>query len=84
MADITVASKLSSLESLDMFQKVTVNIKVIDVKDETQVGGKVRQDVLVTDKSGTVPVTVWEANINSMVKDELLLAKFHGCRSTRA
>ena len=67
-----------------MFQKVTVNIKVIDVKDETQVGGKVKQDVLVTDKSGTVPVTVWEANINSMVKDELLLAKFHGCRSTRA
>ena len=36
MADI--ATTLSSLESLDDFQKVTVNIKVVKLKDETQVG----------------------------------------------
>ena len=39
MADIATASKtitLLSLESLDEFQKVTVNIKVVELKDETQ------------------------------------------------
>ena len=43
MADIATASKtvtLSSLESLDVFQKVTVNIKVVELKDEAQVGGE--------------------------------------------
>ena len=36
MADIATASKtvtLSSLESLDDFQKVTVDIKVVELKD---------------------------------------------------
>ena len=38
MADNATASKtiiLSSLKSLDMFQKVTVNIKVMELKDNT-------------------------------------------------
>ena len=41
MADIPTAPKTVtylSLESLDVFQKVTVNIKVVELKDETQVG----------------------------------------------
>jgi len=54
MADIAIASKtvtLSSLESLDDFQKVTVNIKIVELlKDKTQVGGRV--DVSVADESG--------------------------------
>ena len=51
MANIATASKtitLSSFESLDAFQKVTVNIKVLELKDETQVGGRVKWDVLQT------------------------------------
>ena len=43
MADNATASKtltLSSLDSLDVFQNVTVNIKVVELKDETQVGGE--------------------------------------------
>ena len=55
MADITTASKtvtLLSLESLDVFEKVTVNIKVVELKDETQVGGRVKRDVSVADGSG--------------------------------
>ena len=54
MADIATASKtatLSPLESLDVFQKVTVNIKVVELKDETQVGGRVKRDVSVADES---------------------------------
>ena len=55
MADITTASKtvtLLSLESLDVFEKVTVSIKVVELKDETQVGGRVKRDVSVADESG--------------------------------
>ena len=45
MADIATASKtitLSPLESLDDLQKVTVNIRVVELKDEMQVGGIVK------------------------------------------
>ena len=68
MADIATASKtvtLSSPESLDVFQKVTVNIKVVELKDETQVGGRVKLDVCVADGSGTGRVSVWEGNVNA-------------------
>ena len=68
IADIATASKtviLSSLESLDVFQKVTVNIKVVELKDETQVGGRVKLDVCVADGSGTSRVSVWEGNVKA-------------------
>ena len=50
-ADITTASKtvtLSPLESLDDLQKVTVNIRVVELKDETQVGGIVKLLLIFT------------------------------------
>jgi len=53
MADITTAFKiiaLSSLESLDVFHEITVNIKVVELKDEMQVEGRVKQDVSLADK----------------------------------
>ena len=61
MADIATASitvTLSSLESLDVFQKVTVNIKVVELKDETQVGGRVKRDVSVADESGMLSLQI--------------------------
>ena len=72
MTDIATVSKtvtLSSLESLDVFQKVTVNIKVVELKDETEVRGRVKRDVSVADGSGTARVSVWEGNVNVMGKD---------------
>ena len=72
MADIATASKtvtLLSLESLDDFQKVTVNIKVVELEDETQVGERVKRDVSVADESGVARVSVWEGNVNAMEKD---------------
>ena len=73
MADIATAPKivtLLSLDSLDVFQKVTVNIKAVELKDETQVGGRVKRDVFVADGSGTARVTVWEGNVNAMEKEK--------------
>ena len=72
MADIATASKtvtLSSLESLGVLQKVTVNINVVELKDETEVGGRVKLDISVTDGNGTARVSVWEGNVNMMGKD---------------
>lgn len=71
MADIATASKtiaLSSLESLDVFHKITVNIKVVELKDEMQVEGRVKRDVSLADKSGMARVRVWEGNVNAMGK----------------
>ena len=73
MADIATASKtitLLSLESLDEFQKVTVNIKVVELKDEMQVGRRVKWDVSVADESDMARVSVWEGNVNAMEKDQ--------------
>lgn len=69
MADIATASKTithSSLESLDKLQRVIVNIKVVELKDETQVGGRVKRDVSVADKSDTARVNAWEVIVNAM------------------
>ena len=74
MADIATASKtitLLSLESLDEFQKVTVNIKVVELKDETQLSwGGSKRDISVADESGMARVSVWEGNVNAMEKDQ--------------
>ena len=72
MADIATAFKtvtLSSLESLDDFQKVTVNIKVVKLKDETQDGERLKRDVSAADESGVARVSVGEGNVNAMEKD---------------
>ena len=54
---------VASLDSLEEFQWVTVNIKVLELKDETQVAGRVKRDVSVADKRGVVRVSVWEDHI---------------------
>lgn len=71
MADITTGSKtvkLLSVGSLESFERATINVKVTDVKDKTQVGGKSKQDFLVAGDSGIVRVIVWESHVNSMEK----------------
>ena len=55
---------LSSLDNMDEFQRVTVNIKVLEQKDETQVAGRANRDAFVADGSGTVRVSVWDEHVN--------------------
>ena len=84
MADITTASKtvtLLSLESLDDFQKVTENIKVVELKDETQVGGRVKRDVSVADESGMARVKCLGGKCEcNGERSKLLPQEFHGAR----
>ena len=52
-----------------------MNIKVVELKDETQVGGRVKRDACVADGSGTGRVSVWEGNVNAMEKDRCYCLK---------
>ena len=48
---------------MDDFEKVTVNVKAIAVKDPTQIGDETEQDILIVDKTGTANVSLWEDNV---------------------
>ena len=69
IADIAPASKAVTLSALDEFKKVTVDVKVLELKDETEVGGRAKRDVSVADGSGTARVSVWEGYVNAMEEE---------------
>ncbi len=47
------AIELGQVPTVELFQKVTVNVKVLGVKDVETVGDKRKQDIIVGDSSGT-------------------------------
>ena len=54
------------LQELALFQLVTVEVKA-GVDDCMEVaGGKRKQDILVGDASGSVRLTVWEAEVGKV------------------
>lgn len=59
--------KLAAIDSLILFQRVSVEVKVVKVEDAMEVGnGKKKQDILVADDSATKLVTVWEEDTGKM------------------
>ena len=56
---------LDTLQQRELFQKVTADIKVYEVKDPVTISNKSMQDVLIADKSSTARVTLWEENVGS-------------------
>ena len=57
---------LDTLQQKELFQKVTVSIKVYEVKDPITISDKSMQDVFIADKSSTARVALWEDNVGSM------------------
>lgn len=52
---------------LTQFQCATVSAKAIRVEEPIEVtGGKMKQDVLVGDRSGTARLTIWESEIGKV------------------
>lgn len=49
-----------------MYEKVTVKIKVVDVKQQMQAGNKMKQDVIVADETSTARVVLWEEHMNCL------------------
>ena len=54
---------------MGVFEKVTVTVKAITVKNPTNVGDKRKQDVIIADKTGTVWVSLWEDHVDKQVEN---------------
>ena len=70
----TLGSKcipLSDLPSKQEYDRVTVKVKVIDVRDPEKVGkDKTKQDVSISDATGVATLTIWEDDINKLEPEE--------------
>ena len=63
-------NKLEEVQGLVPFQRVSCEVKVVNVDAVMEVsGGKKKQDVLVRDCTGTARVTVWESEIGKLEED---------------
>ena len=61
---------LGQLQSINAYERVTVDIKVLKCKDQIQVfGGKTKQDIIVADHRSTAKLTLWEEHIGKLVKN---------------
>ncbi len=74
VADAKLGKKirLDQLSTTVQFQRVTVAVKAIHVKEPMEIaaaGGKKKQDIVVADKSATGRVTVWENEIG-VIKEQ--------------
>lgn len=61
--------KLSQLLSTLNFQRVTVNIEVVEVKSPLYVNTpepKLKQDLIIADDTGNAKATIWEKSVNSL------------------
>ena len=60
---------ISHIGTLDEYDRVTVRAAVLKVKDPQSVSkGKMKQDIIVADESGTIPLTLWEEDIGKLVQ----------------
>lgn len=49
---------LAELPKIENFQKVVVQVKAIEVKEQVQITEKVKQDVIVANSTGSAKVTL--------------------------
>ena len=58
---------IGCVEDLVQYQRVTVEGKAVDLEQMEEVsGGKMKQDLVVADSSGSIRLTIWEEVIGSM------------------
>lgn len=58
---------LDQLQELQVYQRVTVKVKVVSEKDAVEVKkGLKKQDVVIGDGSGSAKLTLWEQDIGSL------------------
>ncbi len=70
VVDTPTTIELGGISHTDLFQKVTVSVKVLDVKEVERAGDKQKQDVIVGDSSGTAKVTLWGENVDKLTNGE--------------
>lgn len=58
---------LDKLQTMKEYDKVNVQVKVIDINSPQLVGaGKTKQEVTIADQSGTATLTLWENDIDTL------------------
>ena len=58
---------LAEISELELYTKVTVAaVKAVEVKEIEQLKEKVKQDIVVGDRSGTAKLTLWEDNVGEI------------------
>ena len=58
VASVPKSITVDGISRMDVFEKVTVNVKVVEVKDMVPIAGKRKQDIIIADKTGTVRVSL--------------------------
>ena len=65
--DLPTSITLLQLSDIQLFQKITTSVKIIQVSDiVTVTGGKKKQDVTIADNTSTAKVTLWEQYIGAL------------------
>ena len=67
---------LGALPQRENFEKVTVKIKVLEVKEAVHVADKLKQDVIVADHTGTANVSLWQEHVNTLNADATVSRTF--------
>ena len=62
--------KLEEVQCLVPFQRVSCEVKVVDVDSVMEVSGGKKRDVLVRDSTGVARVIVWESEIGKLKEGE--------------
>ena len=62
--------QLRQLSTLQAFQKVNVDVRVVHIHEPKIVtGGKKKQEVVVSDSTATAHLTLWEDNVDTMEEE---------------
>ena len=68
--DGPVSISLAHIDSYNIFDRVTVNVKILSCADPISVsGGKRKQDLKVADNSAACKVILWEEHIGSLAEN---------------
>ena len=58
---------LDQLERLQMYHRISVRVKVVNVKEVLELkDGSKKQDLIIGDSTRTAKLTVWEKNVTSL------------------
>ena len=74
VAAVPKSITLDGISRMEVFQKVTVNVKVLEVKETVPVAGKRKQDDIAY-YTGTAKVSLWEEHVDAVRDSECYLLK---------
>lgn len=58
---------LAQVQGIQIYQQVSVSIKVLEVLEKSEIkSGLVKQDVTISDATGTIRLTMWQENVDKL------------------